>query len=82
MTGPEHYRKAEKYLKDAKESELGSDTERWQLATAQVHATLALAAATAIRPSDYVTDRAEWSAWAEVASVETAQRRTGQEVTQ
>lgn len=45
MNGPDHYRKAEQLLDLAKYSELGSDEERFQLAAAQVHATLALAAA-------------------------------------
>lgn len=48
MTGPEHYKKAEDLLKLASETALGSDMERFDLAAAQVHATLALAAATAL----------------------------------
>lgn len=54
MTGPEHYRQAERLLKaaayDTKDSALGSrDDERDAdfLRAAQAHATLALAAATA-----------------------------------
>lgn len=47
MNGPEHYRAAEKHL----ESALGADEpdETAHLRYAQVHATLALAAATALR---------------------------------
>lgn len=47
MTGPEHYKHAEQLLDWAGDSELGSHEERYQLAAAQVHATLALAAASA-----------------------------------
>lgn len=42
MTGEEHYRHAEQLLDMAAEDELGSDGERYRLAKAQVHATLAL----------------------------------------
>lgn len=45
MTGPEHYRLAEKCLYSVDDD---SDTAMALLATAQVHATLALAAATAV----------------------------------
>jgi GMP synthase PP-ATPase subunit len=53
MTGPDHYREAERILK-----ELG--TEQKHLLVAQVHATLALAAATAISgdSADYNDSRA------------------------
>ncbi|RZQ60858.1 hypothetical protein [Amycolatopsis suaedae] len=50
MTGPEHYRAAEQQLAAAAISDGGSDSERYHLATAQVHATPALAAATAATP--------------------------------
>jgi hypothetical protein len=45
-TGPDHYGDAEAFLKRAAEPgvEFGSATERYFLAAAQVHATLALAA--------------------------------------
>lgn len=46
MTGPEHYKHAEVLLKTAAEADHGSEVERYALAKAQVHATLALAAAT------------------------------------
>jgi hypothetical protein len=45
--GPTHYRNAEHALKEAARLESGSDHERYFLAKAQVHATLAAAAATA-----------------------------------
>lgn len=47
MTGPEHYTHAEQLLDMAGDDEPGSDVERYRVAAAQVHATLALAAATA-----------------------------------
>lgn len=72
MTGPEHYREAENALKHATSAEYGSDVERYDLARAQVHATLALASATAIQPATYEGQRPEWNEWAAVASVETA----------
>lgn len=46
MTGAEHYRQAEKLLANADHADLGGDEERYYLAVAQVHATLAQAAAT------------------------------------
>lgn len=45
MTGPEHYLRAEEYLTNASEVSLDSDEERYALAAAAVHATLALVAA-------------------------------------
>jgi hypothetical protein len=54
MTGPEHYRKAEELAvpgaRDADGSPFESDADR--LAAAQVHATLALAAATSTVDED------------------------------
>lgn len=44
MTGPEHFQHAEVLLDMAGDDELGSDIERYRVAKAQVHATLALAA--------------------------------------
>jgi hypothetical protein len=52
MTGPEHYRKAEELLEDAESS--GAE---WPVRKAQVHAILALAAATALHG---VTDHRHW----------------------
>ena len=46
MTGPEHYKAAEDLLGEAVEAVVGSDEEMWAVAAAQVHATLAQAAAT------------------------------------
>jgi len=47
MTGPEHYRTAEMALERAQDATLGGHNETYNLTRAQVHATLALAAATA-----------------------------------
>ena len=55
MTGPEHYQEAETKLQMAKEREPGSDGERYYLAAAQVHATLAQAAAT-VSPNHFVAN--------------------------
>lgn len=64
MTGPEHYRKAEVLLKTAvKNFRLDRDTSA-ALAAAQAHATLALAAATALPPGD--PDSASRGAWVSV----------------
>jgi len=48
MSGPDHYGQAEELLSLADRSPMGSDEERFYLGAAQVHATLALAAATAL----------------------------------
>jgi hypothetical protein len=64
MTGPEHYRKAEELLSKTEEL-LTSDepsAATWSVEQAQVHATLALAAATALKDID-----SEASAWIGVA---------------
>lgn len=62
MTGPEHYRKAEEQLKEASEAPEGGSVENFLLASAQVHATLALAAVTAHHMvATSVDDREEWS---------------------
>jgi hypothetical protein len=50
MTGPEHYREAERLLEASKDR--GSADETARIAEAQVHATLALAAATALSGAD------------------------------
>ncbi|GAA2772979.1 hypothetical protein [Saccharopolyspora taberi] len=65
MTGPEHYRKAEKSLKAAEHAEGGSDTERYNLAKAQAHAALALAAATVLPTvTRFMGDRVAVTEWA------------------
>jgi hypothetical protein len=72
MTGPEHYQEAERLVSTAGADALDDDftREEWlafrtaDLAAAQVHATLALAAATALAPAGYSQDK---TAWREVA---------------
>jgi hypothetical protein len=46
MNGPDHYKAAEDHLQEAFNHHWGSAEERYNLAAAQVHATLALTAAT------------------------------------
>ena len=53
MTGPEHYREAERLLQHPRDVQ--------DVAAAQVHATLALAAATAF--SSDTMPKADWDAW-------------------
>ncbi|MFE9927414.1 hypothetical protein [Streptomyces sp. NPDC005533] len=67
MTGPEHYLQAEELLQEALSKTSGSDLERYYVTAAQVHATLALAAATAFAPHRLGVNRAEWKAWQTVA---------------
>lgn len=62
MTGPEHYRKAEELLDRACRHDVGSDPERYALASAHVHATLALTAASVI---GVLRAPAEFRAWRE-----------------
>ncbi|MER7131194.1 hypothetical protein [Streptosporangium saharense] len=74
MSGPEHYREAEKLLAGAMKHRLTEDGD-WRgdparhriadalVAEAQVHATLALAAATALNNAEGGPDREDWLAW-------------------
>ena len=62
MTGPEHYAHAEELLDMAADEKLGSRLERYRIRKAQVHATLALAAATALSDSEDLTGR-YWRGW-------------------
>jgi len=68
MTGPEHYHEAERLLAEVAESD--AETAKPAHDAAQVHATLALAAATALR-GDTVTGLApkDWVAWNALAGV-------------
>jgi hypothetical protein len=52
VTGPEHYTEAQRWLEEANDHPLGSPGQIAQLTRAQVHATLAQAAASV----QYVTD--------------------------
>lgn len=71
MTGPEHYKEAERLATASQGQELASAAVT--LAEAQVHATLALAAATALGLQDGESDRAmldeDANAWHEVCGV-------------
>ena len=71
MTGPEHYRAAEVAIENAKYTDVGSDKERFFVAVAQVHATLAAAAATALNDFEGGMSARDYNAWAEVAGVQT-----------
>lgn len=69
MTGPEHYKRAEELLAAVETDDVGTPyvrNEQWTITAAQVHATLALAAATALNDPDsagfYKVDRLEWEA--------------------
>ncbi len=79
MTGPEHYREAEWLIAQVTEtsnysghrvlvaSEYPGDSAAEVLALAQVHATLALAAAQAMTPGTRSVNTAERRAWAAAA---------------
>lgn len=72
MTGPEHYQEAERLLATAYEDNLTAyegenPAAARQIAEAQVHATLALAAATAAQDSVAGTTHADCKAWTEAA---------------
>ncbi|MFR0351827.1 hypothetical protein [Streptomyces sediminimaris] len=73
MTGPEHYRQAEEllgYAEALSAEERGGREDMSFLAEAQVHATLALAAAQALSDPARSAPRAtvpEWQAWQSAA---------------
>ena len=62
MTGPEHYRETERLLVQVDETVAPSEIPT-VLAIAQVHATLALAAATALHPAALHPNSPTRSAW-------------------
>jgi hypothetical protein len=64
MTGPEHYTSAEQWLYKAQNEDArgGLETAESCAAIAQVHATLALAAATALGTDQPQRDRVAWYA--------------------
>jgi hypothetical protein len=68
VTGPEHYRKAEQWLGDAAEA-VSPDADMgylaWKVSVAQVHATLALAAATGLGMDQQ--PHVDTDAWCEAA---------------
>lgn len=72
MTGPEHYCEAEKLLRLANQGHnQGNANEDRMVAQAQVHATLALAAATALNDSGEMPLE-DLHAWKDAASAEPA----------
>ncbi|MEV0779240.1 hypothetical protein [Streptomyces sp. NPDC050428] len=79
MTGPEHYARAERLVEDLRRAKasfsqaVSPETATIALAEAQVHATLALAAATALSEPSRAATRAtvpEWDAWHAAAGVQ------------
>ena len=62
MTGPEHYREAERLLA------ISVADNPVTAAEAQVHATLALAAATGLNDNDVGMSGPDWAAWRDTAS--------------
>lgn len=78
MTGPEHFREAERLIDQASEwLDSYADRRIADLAEAQVHATLALAAATALSdtdPNGSGMSVADYEVWYEAAGVTKAER--------
>jgi len=72
MTGPEHYRLAEELLTEACETHDGQPADT-NIARAQVHATLALAAATALNDAEGGLSKLDWEAWRDTAGVKSEQ---------
>ena len=70
MTGPEHYQRAADMAARVADrlTEIGHASTRETLALAQVHATLALAAATALNDGGGGMATADYQAWTEAAS--------------
>ncbi|MFJ6730025.1 hypothetical protein ACIQPQ_34510 [Streptomyces sp. NPDC091281] len=79
-TGPEHYRTAELLLREVRDGhQEGSDVAAI-LAAAEAHATLALAAATALNDNSHDEGGmplADYHAWQEAAGVYTPRRKSG-----
>lgn len=72
MTGPEHYNRAEQLLREVRDGHQEGTDVATILAAAQVHATLASAAATALSDPARSAVRAtvpEWDAWQKAAGV-------------
>ncbi len=70
MTGPEHFKAAEDWLRETSQP-LGSERRAQQLQVAQIHATLALAAATAMAAQNDGgrMARVDFDAWDKVCGV-------------
>jgi hypothetical protein len=69
MTGPEHYRQAERALHIA--TQANDVAAALHIAAAQAHAILALAAATALNDGNGGTTVTDYRAWKAAASAET-----------
>jgi hypothetical protein len=77
VTGPEHYAEAEKLLAAQTAPAvvpgygpvLREDADMDAVAAAQVHATLALAAATALNDGSYGSEKKDYDAWKKAAGV-------------
>jgi hypothetical protein len=78
MTGPEHYREAERLVAEAdtilRPHDEGPCEADRVLAAAQVHATLALAAATALNDAEDGMPIAEFQAWHSTAGTKQNRR--------
>lgn len=77
MTGPEHYTRSEQLLRETRDGHQEGTDVAAILTAAQVHATLALAAATALSAPTAGDDNAgfaghEWDAWTAAASTRPA----------
>ena len=72
MTGPEHYQAAERWAYKAEHADArgGGETAESCAAIAQAHATLALAAATALNPSRDGYSDPDRAAWRKVAGTD------------
>ena len=75
MTGPEHYEHAEMLLDMASDEDFGTEAEQSRFTAAQVHATLALAAATALGGDGDGLPADDWDAWYKAASEGPGQKR-------
>lgn len=75
MTGPDHYLKAEQLINESVEHEFDPAAETLLLAEAQIHATLALAAATALMTVER-GDIVVRNAWQEAAAGRKQGRRS------
>jgi trans-2-enoyl-CoA reductase len=81
MNGPEHYREAERLLgrmQTADDGELGWMSRAQMAAEAQVHATLALAAAAALNDPQGGMGGNDWHAWHDAVSVDAMKVSEGQ----
>ncbi len=76
MNGPEHFQRAEHLLREVRDGHQEGTDVAAILTAAQAHATLALAAATAL-PATRILLVSEYKAWAAVAAVKTEEDEKG-----